>query len=94
MQEFNKILIRARKELMKSTSPKYKRVLRAQKCFQGLSIDEMTNDARNKLENIFVKLNEIMGRYDLKTFQDYKKIADPDLDKMIDLHLKLYQEFL
>jgi iron uptake system EfeUOB component EfeO/EfeM len=74
---------RSLRALLDSTSPRYKRIIKSLKAFQGLDLGAISSDERSAIEGNIVKMNAVLEKYDLETFADYKKMSDTDLNLLI-----------
>ncbi len=83
---------RSLRALLDSTSPRYKRIVKALKAFQGLDLGEISAEQRTAIEGNMIKLNSVLEKYDLETFADYKKMSDADLNTLIKNQISLCNE--
>ena len=83
---------RSLRALLDSTSPRYKRIVKALKAFQGLDLGEISAEERTAIEGNMIKLNSVLEKYDLETFADYKKMSDADLNTLIKNQISLCNE--
>ncbi|MCP4486145.1 MAG: hypothetical protein GY820_02325 [Gammaproteobacteria bacterium] len=83
---------RSLRALLDSTSPRYKRIVKALKAFQGLDLGEISAEERSAIEGNMIKLNSVLENYDLGTFADYKKMSDADLNTLIKNQISLCNE--
>ncbi len=83
---------RSLRALLDSTSPRYKRIVKALKAFQGLDLGEISAEERSAIEGNMIKLNSVLENYDLETFADYKKMSDADLSTLIKNQISLCNE--
>ncbi len=75
--------------LSDSGIPKYKRVVKSLKAFQGLDLLSITADSKSEFESCMSLINFILQEYDLATFHDYKNISDSDLSEIIKIQLRM-----
>lgn len=62
--------------------PQWKRVTNGMMCFKGLPLDQLPPKLGRRLDSSFLKINKVLARYDLKTWEDYQKISSVDLDRL------------
>ena len=61
------------------------KIINALNTLSGLYLDELTPAARKMIQSNLVSINEILRRYPIKTFDDYSKIRDRHLKKVLAL---------
>ena len=82
-------LKRSMRALLDSQSPKYKRLVKGIKAYNKLDLNSISLEVRQLIETTMCSLNEVLGKYEIETFNDYKKISNSDLNFMIEAYIKL-----
>ncbi|GAA4648787.1 hypothetical protein GCM10023116_10600 [Kistimonas scapharcae] len=82
-------LKRSMRALLDSQSPKHKRLAKGIKAYNKLDLNSITAEVRSLIESTMASSNDILGKYDIETFDDYRKISNSDLNFMIETHIKL-----
>ncbi len=92
MSELEIRVKRSLRALLDSTSPRYKRIVKALKAFQGLDLGAISTAEKTAIEGSMVKLNAVLQKYDLETFSDYKKMSNTDPNTLIKNQIALCNE--
>lgn len=73
------------KVLMEDSSlPKWERLCRGLEALSGLELTPLPKDVTRPLEAHLVSINQVLARYTLVVDDDYDKIAEVDLNRMLD----------
>lgn len=62
--------------------PQWKRIQNSSLCFKGLPIDHLPKTLEHRLEATFCRINAVLARYPIKTWEDYQTISLDDLKKI------------
>ena len=62
--------------------PQWKRIQNASLCFKGLPIDHLPEKLEHRLDAAFCRINAVLARYPIKTWEDYQTISSDDLNKI------------
>jgi len=68
-----------------SSQPKWYRLCQAVEALDRWDVARVPASGRKRLNAGRVKVGRILGRYALRTEQDYQKIEDPDLDRALEI---------
>ena len=67
--------------------PQWKRTQAGMMCFKALRFDGLSRKLQRRIDRNFARINEVLARYPLKTWDDYQQISAADLtaiEKLID----------
>jgi hypothetical protein len=70
-------------QIFANNSSKVDKVVSALKAFSGLDITHFTAHQKESINKYLSKINKITSHYLVKTYDDYKIISNPDLDKIL-----------
>lgn len=73
----------AKARLDDSSLPNWRRLPESLSALSGLELSRLSQDAKAKLEEQLVDINEITGRYTIETDEDYECISENDLDELL-----------
>ena len=77
-QKINLVIQALASEQIKPT-----KIVAACKNFSGLDMTNFSKKKKNFVHQHFGEINSITSQYNIKTEDDYKIIAEPDLDKIL-----------
>ncbi|MEI6166643.1 MAG: hypothetical protein WCS52_05560 [bacterium] len=60
----------------------WKRIQNASLCFKGLPLDHLPEKLERHIDITFRRINAVLARYPIKTWDDYQNIAPDDLKKI------------
>jgi len=63
--------------------PLWQKVDRVGGAYTGLALDGLTSKHRHKILAGFGKVNAVLARYTLNSFDDYERIEDEDLREIL-----------
>lgn len=67
--------------------PLWKRVQQALGCYAGLQLDPIPSVWRRRIDLTFTRVNAILAKYPIKTFDDYQIISNEDLEMLKEIVL-------
>jgi hypothetical protein len=79
-------------KILLGTLLKKDKIISALRTLSGMYLDELTPSVRKIIESNLVSINVILMRYPIKTFEDYSKIRERHLKKILTLIEAMCQE--
>lgn len=68
--------------------PHWKRTQNGMRLFKGLPLSSFPAPRQRSIERAFRRINAVLARYPIKTWDDYQLIPDKDLDAMESILLR------
>jgi len=80
---------RCTRHLTDSSLPKYKRVVRGLKVFQGLELTILDARIKTELEQSLLQVNQILHPYQFERYEDYRQISEDDLKQVLQIKMRM-----
>ncbi len=76
---------KAKAKICDQSLPEYRRVTETLQSLGGLELTGLPNDVRSTLEKNLVAVNRILADYTLETPEDYERLENGDLRRILSL---------
>jgi hypothetical protein len=65
--------------------PAWQRVLQTLQAFSGLQLTGLPRIIKRDVETHFIAVNQVLADYHLEKGEDYERMAEPDLQEILDI---------
>lgn len=84
-RQWRAMTIKAQQLAVDGSLPLWQRAYRVPGAYNGIELSGLLPRHRNKIMGVLQEINPILQRYELETFEDYQKMAEQDLRRIIKL---------
>ncbi len=91
-RQWRAMVVEARKIQADSSIPLWQKAYKVPGAYRGLELNALRFKDRHRVMNTLQKLNQILAPYQFESFDEYQKMSEQDIQKIILLAKRLSPE--